>query len=114
METKLLYSDIKIGIKVMDEDGDIGTVKECDDPHNILVEFTNGGTALYCLVPNCEDGTNDLYAYYINLPEKCPNCYKDADYTDIIKKTANDLHEAFEYVSDAWFCNHCGGLVCWK
>lgn len=57
----LLYADIKIGMRVMDEDGDIGTVKECDDAHNILVEFPNGGTGLYCLVPNCEDGSDNLY-----------------------------------------------------
>lgn len=57
----LLYADIKIGMKVIDEDGDVGTIKECDDAHNILVEFTNGGTGLYCLVPNCEDGSDNLY-----------------------------------------------------
>lgn len=48
------------------------------------------------------------------LPERCPCCFKEADYTDIIKKSENDLHEAFEYETDAWFCNYCGGLVCWK
>lgn len=47
------------------------------------------------------------------LPERCPNCYRNADYTNIIKKQANDIHEAFEYESDAWFCKHCGGLVGW-
>lgn len=48
------------------------------------------------------------------LPEKCPICFKDGDYTDVIKKQANDLHEEFEYEVDAWFCNKCNGLVCWK
>jgi hypothetical protein len=48
------------------------------------------------------------------LPKRCPNCYKEANYTDIIKKQGNDLHKAFEYKSDAWFCNYCGGLVSWK
>jgi hypothetical protein len=48
------------------------------------------------------------------LPERCPCCFKIANYTDIIKKQKNDLHEEFEYESDAWFCNFCGGLVCWK
>jgi hypothetical protein len=30
------------------------------------------------------------------------------------KKQDNDLYKAFEYKSDAWFCNYCGGLVSWK
>lgn len=57
----LLYVDIEIGMEVMDEHGDIGIVTECDDPHNILVEYGNGGKGLYCLSPNCEDGTDNLY-----------------------------------------------------
>lgn len=48
------------------------------------------------------------------LPERCPCCHREADYTDIIKRPANDLSEAFEYESNAWFCNYCGGLVAWK
>lgn len=57
----LLYADIKIGMKVMDDDGDIGIIKECDDAHNVLVEFPNGGTGIYCLVSNCEVGSSNLY-----------------------------------------------------
>lgn len=57
----LLYADIKIGMEVMNEYGDIGIITECDDPHNILVEYGNGGKGLYCLVPNCEDNTVNLY-----------------------------------------------------
>lgn len=48
------------------------------------------------------------------LPEKCPFCFSNGNYTDIIKKPANYLHEAFEYMSDALFCVKCGGLVKWK
>ena len=58
----LLYADLKIGMQVMDEDGDIGIIKECFDAHNILVEFQNGGTGFYCLAPNCEDGSENLYS----------------------------------------------------
>lgn len=46
-----------------------------------------------------------------NLPERCPCCFRKGDYNDIIKKEANDLHKAFEYEADFWYCNYCGGLV---
>ena len=51
----LLYADIKIGMEVMDKHGDIGVVTECDDPHNVLVEYGNGGKE------GSEDGTDNLY-----------------------------------------------------
>lgn len=51
----------------------------------------------------------------IKLPDNCPNCFKEANYTNIIKKQPNDLNGLVvpaEYVTDAWFCKYCGGLVC--
>ncbi len=42
------------------------------------------------------------------LPERCPCCFRNADFTDTITRNGE------EYQTDAWFCNFCGGLVCWK
>ena len=42
------------------------------------------------------------------LPERCPCCFRKADFTDTITRDGE------EYETDAWFCNFCGGLVCWK
>ena len=50
----LLYADIQKGMKVIDNDGDIGIVTECEDAHNIMVEYENGGKGLHCLVEGCE------------------------------------------------------------
>jgi hypothetical protein len=49
-----------------------------------------------------------------NLPERCPNCFRADGYTDIIEKTDYLTNEKYNYKTDAWFCNYCGGLVKWK
>ena len=50
----LLYADIQKGMKVIDNDGDKGIVAECDDAHNIIVNYKNGGRGMHCLVEGCE------------------------------------------------------------
>jgi len=50
----LLYADIQNGMKVVDNDGDIGIVTGCEDAHNIIVEYENGGKGLHCLAEGCE------------------------------------------------------------
>lgn len=45
---------VEIGIEVFDSDGDKGTVVECDDPHNILVEYGNCSQGFFCLVDGCD------------------------------------------------------------
>jgi hypothetical protein len=47
------YNDLYKGMKVMDDEGNIGIVKEHDDIHNVLVKFKNGGSGLHCLVEGC-------------------------------------------------------------
>jgi hypothetical protein len=59
----LLYDDIKIGMQVVDKEGDVGIVKEANDQHNIVVDFGNGGSGLYCLVIGCEEGSDNLYIF---------------------------------------------------
>lgn len=58
----LLYTDIKDGMKVIDKDGDVGTIISCTDPHNVFVECIGGGGGFYCLDDNCVD--NDLLYRY--------------------------------------------------
>ena len=58
----LLYADIQKGMKVIDNDGDIGIVTECKDAHNINVKYKNGGAGLHCLQEGCEEfGRSLLY-----------------------------------------------------
>jgi hypothetical protein len=42
------------------------------------------------------------------LHELCPCCFSKADFTDVITSNGEECE------TDAWFCNFCGGLVCWK
>jgi hypothetical protein len=37
----LLYADIQKGMKVIDNEGDIGVITECEDAHNVIVEYEN-------------------------------------------------------------------------
>ena len=48
------YADIKKGMKVVDNAGDIGIVTECEDAHNVIVQYENDGRGIYCLVEDCE------------------------------------------------------------
>lgn len=47
---KLQFSDLRVGMKVKDNDENIGTILQIKDIHNILVQFDkNSGYAYYCL-----------------------------------------------------------------
>lgn len=63
MCTQLSYADITVGLDVVDSTGYIGTVTECDDIHNIVVEYKKGGGGLYCLSEECDDAhvPDELY-----------------------------------------------------
>lgn len=50
----LLYSDVQKGMKVIDNDGDIGIITQCEDPHNVIIRYDNEGVGIYCLVEGCE------------------------------------------------------------
>ena len=41
------------GMRVQDGEGNIGTVKECGDIHNVFVKYDNGGSGLHCLIEGC-------------------------------------------------------------
>jgi len=60
--TKLSYNSIKLDMEVYDEDLNCGIVIYCEDPHNIIVEYKNGGQGLFCMVENCADNnfTEDI------------------------------------------------------
>lgn len=51
------HSDLVIGLKVQDNDGNIGKVKDCSDIHNVYVEYDNGGSEIHCLVEDCKETT---------------------------------------------------------
>lgn len=51
----IISSDISDGMKVIDEDGIKGEVKQCYDIHNVFVVYNKGGSGFYCLDENCKD-----------------------------------------------------------
>lgn len=53
------------GKKVIDEDGEIGTIIDCSDVHNVYVEGDNGGSGLYCFAKGCEDNSEYEKLYYL-------------------------------------------------
>ena len=54
------YSELKIGLEVIDiEDYGTGTIENCNDLHNVIVKYPEGGKNLYCLVENCDEGFYD-------------------------------------------------------
>lgn len=57
---RLTHETIKVGMTVIDSDGDIGTVTDCRDVHNIQVKYGEDGLGLICLDPNCEEDENSF------------------------------------------------------
>lgn len=49
-------SNITGGRKVIDNDGNIGMIKEYDENlHNVLVEYDGGGSGFHCLNKGCRE-----------------------------------------------------------
>ncbi|MCP4355241.1 MAG: hypothetical protein GY793_06340 [Proteobacteria bacterium] len=48
-------SKIYKGLKVVDKDKNIGTVKQCFDMHNVWVVYDVGGSGFYCIEKDCKD-----------------------------------------------------------
>lgn len=72
-----IFDKFEIGDRVMDSDGTIGTVSECDDPHNIFVRFDNG-SGLYCVVKGClDDGRESDYGKLLKISE---SAYMNREY----------------------------------
>jgi len=58
VKKELTFNDIKVGLKVLDEQGDIGSVTTIENIHNISVDFNEFGIhgfGIYCLDKNCKD-----------------------------------------------------------
>ena len=55
----LLYDGIFVGQKVIDEDGDKGTITRIENIYNIHIKYDNGGYGYSCLNGCCND---KLYA----------------------------------------------------
>lgn len=56
--TNVIGSELVVGLRVKDDDGNIGTVKEFKDLHNVLVEYDGGGSGFHCLVKGCVEYKN--------------------------------------------------------
>jgi hypothetical protein len=61
------FEDLWVGLHVKDGDGLVGKIKNCEDIHNIIVDFGGDIVGLYCLVPNCIQEETDHYdpLYYL-------------------------------------------------
>lgn len=67
-KTTITKENVCVGLSVIDDEGNIGKIIECDDLHNVYVIFEGtssivnidgvdiecGGSALICLVEACE------------------------------------------------------------
>jgi len=65
-ELKIInFNDLIVGMRVQDGDGNIGTVIECNDVHNVSVEYDNNrGGGLYCLSEKCSEGEEAEMQHY--------------------------------------------------
>jgi hypothetical protein len=56
------FKDLKIGMTIQDSEGNIGTIINIEDIHNVHIEYYNGlrseieygGMAILCFDPECE------------------------------------------------------------
>ena len=55
MIQSLKFEELKVGMIVEDLWCERGKIIECDDPHNVFVQYDNGGSGLYCLDNDCDD-----------------------------------------------------------
>lgn len=63
-------NNVKRGLFVIDEDGTIGFVDNCDDFHNIIVKDDGGNSHLYCLIQGCKEEVNtNGHKHLINMYE---------------------------------------------
>jgi hypothetical protein len=46
-------SNLTIGMRVQNDEGNVGTVEGCEDIHNVYIKYDHGGYGLYCLVEGC-------------------------------------------------------------
>lgn len=60
---KLKFTELKVGMRVKDDDGNIGIIKKCKDIHNVEVNFEVGGAGIYCLDENDNDYYDPIYRY---------------------------------------------------
>ena len=51
---KLKFEELKTGMKVKDEEGNIGIITLCKDIYSIIVKYATkeGGYGIYCLDPD--------------------------------------------------------------
>ena len=56
---------LKKELRVKSHDGSLGTIIECEDLHNVNVEYDTGGAGLYCFVDGCEDNSEIDYPLYV-------------------------------------------------
>jgi len=72
------YSSIFNGMRVKDSEQNIGTIKECEDIHNVLVLYDNGGTGFHCLAKDCiENKSIAIDGIYTEISYYDPLYYYD-------------------------------------
>lgn len=78
-------SDLRVGLRVKDEEGSVGTILNCVNYHNVFVAFDGddlevnvdgeiikcGGSGLYCFSSTCSENTEKQYPlYFLNENDK--------------------------------------------
>jgi hypothetical protein len=78
----LLYNEIYVGMKVIDQDGDTGSISRIDDIYNVFIKYDNDGSGFSCLNGCCSD------VLYENVPKpslvKCTcSCHYQSGITHV-------------------------------
>lgn len=54
------------GLRVVDSEGDRGSISNCSDLHNVEVTYEDGlSMALFCLVDECREDPKDVVLYIL-------------------------------------------------
>lgn len=65
------YENLIKGLEVQSKEGYNGIVENCEDIHNVFVEYDNGGSGLHCLVEGCTE-SRIINGQLIEIPHYDP------------------------------------------
>ena len=68
------HSNMFVGMRVKDNEGNVGSIIDCKDIHNVYVEYDNGGSGFHCLVEGCVEKTT-IDDMEIDIPHYDPLYY---------------------------------------
>lgn len=61
---EIKFDNLKVGMKVIDDEQDIAKVIDCSDIHNVELQYGSNGKGFVCMEASCEN--EKLYNYVKN------------------------------------------------